>query len=334
MRLLTGYMPKILSGTHLYESTEFSNEHELERAVVEHSDIIFGEKTVYFDVKREVRKKKGELRGRPDGYLISLSGGSPKLFIVENEVSEHDELDIGQQLMKYQATFREGQYNTKTILQREVKDNKSVSRAVERMLKEASFPNASELFDEVIFRQPPGYIVVIDEASERLREVLKVLESPPEVVEIKKYVSSEGTMYYFSDFEFAQVRQSTSKRLSTLSEVDTIVCPARPRGFANVFLGQDRWYAIRMSAAMIPQIKYIAMYETKPYSGIRWIGHVQDIKPYQDSDKFDVIISKREKLDNPIKLTPDEYRRGMQPRGPKYTKMELIRKAKTLSDIF
>jgi len=318
----------------LYELTRFKNEQELEQVVVQYSEVIFGEKTVYFDVKREITKKTGGLRGRPDGYLISLIGGSPKLFIVENEISEHDELSIGQQLMKYQATFKEGQYETKTILQHEIKEDKVVRNAIEGVLKETSFPNVSELLDEAIFRQQPGYLVVIDEASERLREVLKVLESPPEVIEINKYVSEGETMYHFSDFEFAQVKQSTSKGLRTVAEVDTIVCPARPRGFKNVFLGQNRWYAIRMSAAMIPQIKYIAMYETKPYSGIRWIGYVQDIKAFQDTDKFEIILSQKEKLDNPLKLTPEEYRRGVAPRGPKYTKIELIKKAKKLGDIF
>lgn len=66
---------------------------------------------------------------------------------------------------------------------------------------------------------------------------------------------------------------------------------------------------------MIPQIKYIAMYKTRPFSGIRWIGYVQNIKPFRDSDKFE--ISAR-----------------VAPMGPRYTKMELIKNAKKLSDIF
>jgi len=182
-----------------------------------------------------------------------------------------------------------------------------------------------------VFSERPGYIVVIDEASERLREVLKVLESPPEVIEIKKFVYGNEVLFHFTDFEFAEVKKSTSRRVRTLDEVDTIVCPARPEGFKSVFLSQNRWYAIRMSAAMIPQIRYIAMYETRPYSGIRWIGKVQDIKPFQDSDKFEVILSEREKLENPLRLTAEEKRRGLAPMGPRYTKMELIRKAKKLS---
>lgn len=327
-------MPKVLFGSRLFQLAKFKNEAELERAVVKFSNVIFGDKTVYFDVKREVRKKRTRLRGRPDGYLVSLIGDSPKLFIVENETSEHDELDIGQQLMRYQATFKEGQYQTKTILQSEIKNNELVRNALERLLEETSFPNVSELLDEVIFRNEPGYVVVIDEASERLREILKVLESPPEVIEIKKHVCGNQVVYHFSDFEFAEVKESTSKKIKSLAEVDTIVCPARPKGFKEVFLAQNRWYAVRMSAAMIPQIKYIAMYETRPFSGIRWIGYVQDIKPFRDSDKFEILLSDKEKLGNPLRLMPDEKKRGIAPMGPRYTKMGLIKKAKKLSDIF
>jgi hypothetical protein len=328
-------MPKILFESRIYPLVSFADEEELEGVVVEFGESIFGENTVYFDVKKKVKAKKGDLGSIPDGYLVSFIGGSPKLFIVENKTSDFDELAIGQQLLKYQATFKEGQYETKTILLQEVRNSEFLRDKMQSLLKGTSFPNTSELLDEVIFRKSPGYILVIDEASERLREVLKALESQPEVIEVKKYRDGQGqTMYHFSDFAFAEVKHYTSKGVKTLAEVDTIVCPARPKGFEKVFLGQNRWYAIRMSAAMIPQIKYIAMYETKPFSGIRWIGYVQDIKPFEDSDKFDVLISKKEKLVNPVRLTSEEKKRGIAPRAPRYTKMELIRKATKMSDIF
>jgi len=62
-------------------------------------------------------------------------------------------LKIGQQLMKYQATFNEGQYVTKTILQQEIKRNEIVHGALEKLLGKTSFPNVSELLDEVIFQK-------------------------------------------------------------------------------------------------------------------------------------------------------------------------------------
>ena len=57
-------------------------------------------------------------------------------------------------------------------------------------------------------------------------------------------------------------------KLVNKSTFDTIVVPARKEGFDRVFIGEDRWYAIKFSEAMQKQIKYIAGYQVKPISKI------------------------------------------------------------------
>jgi hypothetical protein len=57
-------------------------------------------------------------------------------------------------------------------------------------------------------------------------------------------------------------------------------------------------------------------------------------KAFKDSDKFEIILNTREKLDNPLRLTSEESKKGVAPQGPRYTKMDLIKKAKKLGDIF
>ena len=64
---------------------------------------------------------------------------------------------------------------------------------------------------------------------------------------------------------------------------------------------QNRWYAIRISPTMIPQIKYIAMYETRPVSAIGWIGEVKKIEKcvrpgYEKTGKYEVFVGKKEIL--------------------------------------
>jgi len=327
-------MPKICIDDKIYELKNFAYEEELESVVTKYSKLIFGENTVYFDIKKKVKSQKGEISSIPDGYLIVFFGKAPKLFIVENEISTHDELEIGQQLMRFQATFKEGQFETKSILMEETKNNIDLKKAIEKLIEETHFSNISELFDEIIFEKLPGFIVVIDEASERLREILRTLNSIPEIIEVKRYSFEDKTVFYFSNFEFEEVKETVSKKINIITDVDTIVCPAREEGFKQVFIDQNRWYAIRVSPSMISQIKYIAMYETKPFSGIRWVGIVKEIRPYKDTDKFEVILSDKMKLDNPLKLSDEENKKGIAPQGPRYTKMELIKKAKKLSDIF
>jgi hypothetical protein len=43
------------------------------------------------------------------------------------------------------------------------------------------------------------------------------------------------------------------------SEIDTIVVPAREEGFPEVFLGENRWYAVRIHPSMIPKIHNLAV---------------------------------------------------------------------------
>jgi hypothetical protein len=45
-------------------------------------------------------------------------------------------------------------------------------------------------------------------------------------------------------------------------EFDTIVCPAHEDGFKETFLGENCWYAIRISRNVIPRLRYIAIYVT------------------------------------------------------------------------
>jgi hypothetical protein len=37
---------------------------------------------------------------------------------------------------------------------------------------------------------------------------------------------------------------------------------AQKEGFEQTFLGEDCWYAIRISGGMLPKIKYVAAYQT------------------------------------------------------------------------
>jgi hypothetical protein len=46
------------------------------------------------------------------------------------------------------------------------------------------------------------------------------------------------------------------------------VVPAQKEGFVQVFVGENAWYAIRISGGMIQKIKYIAAYQSQPVSAM------------------------------------------------------------------
>ena len=112
--------------------------------------------------------------------------------------------------------------------------------------------------------------------------------------------------------------------------VDTVIVPAQKDGFEKVFLGEDCWYAIRISGGMLDKIKYIAGYQTAPISAITHYAPVDRIEPYGEGGKYRLIFSEKAKKIGPIPLG-DAPPGAMQ--GPRYTSFEKLKKAVEISDL-
>ena len=115
------------------------------------------------------------------------------------------------------------------------------------------------------------------------------------------------------------------------SRLNTVVVPAQQEGFESVFLGQDCWYAIRISGGMIDKIEYIAAYQTNPISAVTHYAPVSYIEPYGDSGKYKLIFSKKATAISHIKFG-DAPKGTMQ--GPRYTTVDRLKNARTLSELF
>lgn len=112
---------------------------------------------------------------------------------------------------------------------------------------------------------------------------------------------------------------------------DTIVVPAQKEGFEKVFLGEDAWYAIRISGGMLDKIKYIAGYQTQPVSAITHWAPVDHIEPYGEGGKYKVVFSEPAKPIGPIPY-------GAAPmgtmQGPRYTYFDRLKTAKEIVELF
>ncbi len=117
---------------------------------------------------------------------------------------------------------------------------------------------------------------------------------------------------------------------TTSGELDTIVVPAKKDGFEDVFLGQNAWWAIRISGGMIPKINYIAAYQSLPVAAITHVAPVARIEPHGDSGKYKLIFSEPAKPIGPIPFA-DAPSGFMQ--GPRYTTYERLTKAKKITDL-
>jgi hypothetical protein len=113
-------------------------------------------------------------------------------------------------------------------------------------------------------------------------------------------------------------------------DVDTIIVPAQLEGFEKVFLGENRWRAIRIGGGMIPKIKYIAGYQTQPVSAITHYALVDHIEPYGDAGKYQLVFSEPAKPIGPI---PYGDAPGGAMQGPRYTTLRKLLAAKTLTDL-
>ncbi len=124
------------------------------------------------------------------------------------------------------------------------------------------------------------------------------------------------------------VEESAQKQPSHSS--DTIIVPAQKEGFEKVFLGEDCWYAIRISGGMLDKIKYIAAYQTQPVSAITHYAPVDHIEPYGEGGKYKLVFSERAKAIEPIPFG-DAPQGAMQ--GPRYTTFARLKTAKKLTDL-
>jgi hypothetical protein len=129
--------------------------------------------------------------------------------------------------------------------------------------------------------------------------------------------------------EIRDITEDTRHKVN-LEDLDTIVVAANEGGFNEVFLGQDCWYAIRISSSMIDRIKFIAGYQTAPISAITHYAEVSKIEKYRDSGKSIVYFKDKAKEIGPIKLA-SSYK---APQAPRYTKFEKLLDAKNLDDVF
>jgi hypothetical protein len=255
---------------------------------------------------------------------------------VENELVEHDLFKhIGVQLLQFSHNYRQAGRQVKALLHAEISKVPKIMEVCEKYAKANGYRNADNLPDYLVFDTPFQAIVVIDEVNDELNSVIKQFSFPVEVIEFVTYQDSNGKQAFrFSPF-LQDVNETVSlvgKPISDIGEIDTIVVPARQDGFKEVFLGQNRWYAVRIHSSMIPQIRHIAVYRVAPVSAITHIAPVAKIVPWKDTGKYCLEFAEPAHEIAPIK--PEQPGRGNAPQAPRYTSMSKLAKASKWEDVF
>ena len=194
----------------------------------------------------------------------------------------------------------------------------------------------------------PSLIVITEKATDEIRRAVATLRITPRVYEFRTFCRQGVGMAVHQHLFQPMVpipSAPPSKPSLPVSELepppppppgdtdDTIVVPAREDGFLETFLGENRWYAIRINKAKLPQIKYIACYRVSPVSAITYWAPVRDILPYpEDLSKFVVYFADKPKQIGPVALVEHGKVRHIQ--SPRYACLDKLLRAKNLDEVF
>jgi len=185
-----------------YEEWSPTNEDEFEQVVTEHAKDIFGEQSIYLDIKHKLKSRAG-IGSIPDGYALILTD-EPCWYIVEVELSSHD---VYEHIVPQMSRFTTGIKNP--AAQKEIVDSlhEEISKNEDLRTKIKSrigLVEIHEFLSNLIF-QPPKLAIVIDEETEELREAVEGLKLKAEVVEFITFVTKDITVskrvYLFEPLE-------------------------------------------------------------------------------------------------------------------------------------
>lgn len=328
-------MTRIVTQSGIFNTVTPITEKVFEEAVTANAEFIFGEGRYYLDCKRRIGAK-GKRLNIPDAYLIDLRRNDPRLFVIENELATHDPFKhIGVQLLEFSYSYKLAGRQLKAILFEEISKVPGILKACEGFAKDQGYRNLDNLLDYLVFETPFQVIVIIDEATDDLFSAVKQFSFPVEIIEFVTYEDANGQRAFSFNPFLQDVGESVSASdgaVADIGELDTIVVPAHEDGFQETFLGESRWYAIRIHSSMIPQIKHVAAYRVAPISAITHVATVSRIFTWKDTGKYCLEFAEPASEVGPIKMRTTEQ--GKVPQAPRYTSFDKLTKAKILSDVF
>ena len=328
-------MERIVSGNDIYYLKEYQLEKDFEQDVVANYRHIFGNDTVYIDIKKKIGDNIVTI---PDGYLLDFTfSNNPRLYIIENELSVHDAYKhIGTQLLKFAVSYKQSRLKIKQYILDYLSKSPTNMAFIESKASEMGYRNIDAMLESMIYRDTVDAIVIIDNSSAELENVLSHLSMKIGIIEFKAYENNKGNrLYKFIPFN-NEVKEFVAARSGTKSvspeDIDTIVVPAQEEGFQSAFIESNAWWQIRISVSMLDKIKYIAAYRTAPVSAITHIAEVDRIERYKDTNKY--ILYFREPAKEIPHIELDKDKKGVAPQASRYTNYARLMSATKLSEVF
>jgi hypothetical protein len=325
-------MAKIILQNNEYSLYDFENEAEFEKAVIENQKFLFGRDSIYIDVKRRIGQVNH--RGIPDAFLIDFyDTKKPQLYIVENEIASHDVYsNITEQIARFGTSIVSSANQIRNILIKAIEDDTKTKKEIENYLPQTVFKNIAELMIYLTEENDIKIVVAINEITADLNLSFKIFKNPPDIVLLQRYVSGNNISYYYEPMrdEIEDIETEKSKTGEAV-EFNMVVCAAFEDGFKHAYMENNAWWAIRLSQEAREKLKYLAIYEKAPVAHINHYAEIDRIEPYKDTGKY-ILFLKNKKTVKPIKLGTGK--RGEAPQAPRYTTLEKLLSAKSVSELW
>ncbi len=188
----------LIDGVKYHLWTPNKEEEEFHPLIKEHAKEIFGDNSIYLPFEKFLISEAG--RGvMPDGFAIILSD-SPKLYIVEVELSSHDlDKHIIDQVNRFFRAIKNPE-NRKRLaddLERKIKEDILVEAFVRKKI------GSKELYRFLsdLVSQVPEVVIIIEEKNEKLIEAFGNFTMTPIIKEFKTYLRENSPGVHAHLFE-------------------------------------------------------------------------------------------------------------------------------------
>lgn len=245
-----------------YELWTPSTEDELEQIVKEHAQDVFGEQSIYLDMRQKLKSGVGT-GSIPDGFVI-IFGDSPHWRIVEVELSSHP---LHDHIVAQVGRFISGIENPRTqnnivnaIYDEITKDNFLKLR----LQKSIGLVDIHRFLADLVSKLPI-LTIIIEKASLELSEALKILRYPQEikVVEFQTFVR-EGVGFTVHAHIFEPLHKRVITPEPKISSVTPPVSPSGKREIASKVTFQEL-----VSAGLLVDGQVLYFYNTRPFKDER-----------------------------------------------------------------
>jgi hypothetical protein len=178
--------------------TPRDEEKEFHPIIRGHYKEIFGEDSLYFDVKHVLKTTSG-IGSIPDAYVINLSKPS-EWYVVENELASHPVYDhIVKQLTKFINGIANQSARSQILdmLYDEINKDNVLKATVQKLIDSTDIYRALSK----LLSNPPRIVIMIDQKTSEVEEACQVLKYQTDIVEFRTFLREDAENVHAHLFE-------------------------------------------------------------------------------------------------------------------------------------